>query len=176
MLLTFDNDMHFCCLKAIYRFEESVDAQSEWRQFHHLCYWELMWCHRLVWLCFSMTAAAPFFRVPTAPGNLEKLQVFPALEKYWNFIILFKILEKWEWTWKNELSGEKIVLSWLLQHSFLLYRALPIKMYIWEKFWDSWASVVFSDGRVYGAIRLGMLLDSKKGDRASAISCPTWVT
>lgn len=48
----------------------------------------------------------------------------------------------------------KIVLSLLLQHSFLLYRALPIKMYIWEKFWDSWASVVFSDGRVYGAIRL----------------------
>ena len=45
-------------------------------------------------------------------------------------------------------------------------------MYIWEKFWDSWASVVFSDGRVYGAIRLGILLDSKKGDRASAISCP----
>ena len=33
-------------------------------------------------------------------------------------------------------------------------------MYIWEKFWDSWASVVFSDGGVYGAIRLGMLLDS----------------
>ena len=48
-------------------------------------------------------------------------------------------------------------------------------MYIWEKFWDSWASVVFSDGRVYGAIRLGMLLDSKKGDRASAISCPQCV-
>ena len=46
-------------------------------------------------------------------------------------------------------------------------------MYIWEKFWDSWASVVFSDGRVYGAIRLGMLLVSKKGDRVSAISCPS---
>ena len=77
-------------------------------------------------------------------------------------------LEKW-------IVWEKIVLSWLLQHSFLLYRALPIKMYIWEKFWDSWASVVFSDGRVYGAIRRGMLLDSKKGDRASAISCPKCV-
>ena len=74
-------------------------------------------------------------------------------------------LEKW-------IVWEKIVLSWLLQHSFLLYRALPIKMYIWEKFWDSWAPVVFSDGRLYGAIRLGMLMDSKKGDRASAISCP----
>ena len=48
-------------------------------------------------------------------------------------------------------------------------------MYIWEKFWDSWASVVFSDGRAYGAIRLGMLLDSKKGDRASAISCPQYL-
>ena len=77
-------------------------------------------------------------------------------------------LEKW-------IVWEKIVLSWLLQHSFLLYRALPIKMYIWEKFWDSWASVVFSDGRVYGAIRLGMLLDSKKGDRASATSFPQCV-
>ena len=61
-------------------------------------------------------------------------------------------LEKWI-VW-----GEK-VLSWLLQHSFLLYRALPIKMYIWEKFWDSWTSVVFSDSRVYGAIRqLGTFL------------------
>ena len=58
---------------------------------------------------------------------------------------------------------------------FLLYRALPIKMYTWEKFWDIWDSVVFSDGRVYGAIRLGMLLDSKKGDRASANSCPQCV-
>ena len=116
------------------------------------------------------------YRVPTAPGKPGKMTtVFPVLEKYWNFIILLTILEKWEWTWKNELSGEKIVLSWLLQHSFLLYRALPIKMYIWEKFWDSWASVVFSDGRVYGAIRLDMLLDSKKGDRASAISCPQCV-
>ncbi|KAK6990818.1 tetratricopeptide repeat protein 39B-like isoform X2 [Biomphalaria glabrata] len=30
---------------AINRFEESIESQSEWRQFHHLCYWELMWCH-----------------------------------------------------------------------------------------------------------------------------------
>ena len=56
---------------------------------------------------------------------------------------------------------------------FLLYRALPIKVYIWQKFWDIWDSMVFSDGRVYGAIRLGMLLDSKKGDRASANSYPS---
>ena len=48
-------------------------------------------------------------------------------------------------------------------------------MYTWEKFWDIWDSVVFSDGRVHGAIRLGMLLDSKKGDRASANSCPQCV-
>ncbi|KAK2164553.1 hypothetical protein LSH36_62g07003 [Paralvinella palmiformis] len=31
--------------QAIHRFEESIDAQSEWRQFHHLNFWELMWCH-----------------------------------------------------------------------------------------------------------------------------------
>ncbi|XP_050401579.2 tetratricopeptide repeat protein 39B [Patella vulgata] len=31
--------------EAIYKFEESIDSQSEWRQFHHLCFWELMWCH-----------------------------------------------------------------------------------------------------------------------------------
>ena len=36
-------------------------------------------------------------RVPTAPGKPEKITtVFPVLEKYWNFIILLKIVEKWE--------------------------------------------------------------------------------
>ena len=34
-------------------------------------------------------------RVPTAPGKPGKMTtVFPVLEKYWNFIILLKILEK----------------------------------------------------------------------------------
>lgn len=31
--------------KAILRFEESIASQSVWKQFHHFCYWELMWCH-----------------------------------------------------------------------------------------------------------------------------------
>ncbi|XP_048761372.1 tetratricopeptide repeat protein 39B-like [Ostrea edulis] len=31
--------------KAIVKFEESIECQQEWRQFHHLAYWELMWCH-----------------------------------------------------------------------------------------------------------------------------------
>lgn len=31
--------------KAIARFEECIQSQSEWRQIHHLCYWELMWTH-----------------------------------------------------------------------------------------------------------------------------------
>ncbi|KAF7244485.1 Tetratricopeptide repeat protein 39A [Varanus komodoensis] len=30
--------------KAIARFEECCDAQQIWKQFHHMCYWELMWC------------------------------------------------------------------------------------------------------------------------------------
>ena len=46
-------------------------------------------------------------------------------------------------------------------------------MYIWEKFWYSWASVVFSDGRVYGAIRLGMLLDSKKEIEPQLLVAPS---
>uniref|UniRef100_A0A8D2L2K8 Tetratricopeptide repeat domain 39A n=1 Tax=Varanus komodoensis TaxID=61221 RepID=A0A8D2L2K8_VARKO len=29
---------------AIARFEECCDAQQIWKQFHHMCYWELMWC------------------------------------------------------------------------------------------------------------------------------------
>ena len=37
---------------------------------------------------------------------------------------------------------------------FLLFRALPIKIYTWEKFWDIWDSVVFSDGRVNGEFSL----------------------
>ncbi|XP_064624927.1 tetratricopeptide repeat protein 39B-like [Lineus longissimus] len=31
--------------EAIHRYDESIESQSEWRQFHHLCFWELMWCH-----------------------------------------------------------------------------------------------------------------------------------
>uniref|UniRef100_A0A8C7IAG6 Tetratricopeptide repeat domain 39A n=1 Tax=Oncorhynchus kisutch TaxID=8019 RepID=A0A8C7IAG6_ONCKI len=26
------------------RFEECCEAQQQWNQFHHMCYWELMWC------------------------------------------------------------------------------------------------------------------------------------
>ncbi|XP_069594027.1 tetratricopeptide repeat protein 39A isoform X1 [Ranitomeya imitator] len=29
---------------AIQRFEECCEAQQTWKQFHHMCYWELMWC------------------------------------------------------------------------------------------------------------------------------------
>ena len=57
----------------------------------------------------------------------------------------------------------------------MLYRALSIKMYIWEKLWDNWASVVFSDCRVHGTIRLGMLLDSRKGDRGQLGLACSWI-
>ncbi|XP_041033310.1 tetratricopeptide repeat protein 39A [Carcharodon carcharias] len=30
--------------EAIGRFEEGCAAQQAWKQFHHMCYWELMWC------------------------------------------------------------------------------------------------------------------------------------
>ncbi|KAM9329016.1 tetratricopeptide repeat protein 39B [Gastrophryne carolinensis] len=26
-------------------FQRCIEAQQEWRQIHHLCYWELMWCY-----------------------------------------------------------------------------------------------------------------------------------
>ncbi|XP_073201548.1 tetratricopeptide repeat protein 39B isoform X4 [Lepidochelys kempii] len=31
--------------KAQSKFQECVAAQQEWKQIHHLCYWELMWCY-----------------------------------------------------------------------------------------------------------------------------------
>lgn len=30
---------------AISLLTKSVDSQSEWKQFHHICYWELMWSY-----------------------------------------------------------------------------------------------------------------------------------
>ncbi|XP_022087352.1 tetratricopeptide repeat protein 39B-like isoform X1 [Acanthaster planci] len=37
---------------AIDKFTECIASQQQWRQFHHICYWELMWCHafNLDWL------------------------------------------------------------------------------------------------------------------------------
>ncbi|XP_042317247.1 tetratricopeptide repeat protein 39A isoform X3 [Sceloporus undulatus] len=37
---------------AISRFEECCGAQQHWKQFHHMCYWELMWCftYRRQWM------------------------------------------------------------------------------------------------------------------------------
>ncbi|XP_062855078.1 tetratricopeptide repeat protein 39A [Trichomycterus rosablanca] len=29
---------------AIKHFEECCEAQQDWKEFHHMCYWELMWC------------------------------------------------------------------------------------------------------------------------------------
>ncbi|XP_074787677.1 tetratricopeptide repeat protein 39B isoform X1 [Athene noctua] len=31
--------------KAQMRFQDCIAAQQEWKQIHHLCYWELMWCY-----------------------------------------------------------------------------------------------------------------------------------
>ncbi|XP_005752639.1 tetratricopeptide repeat protein 39B [Pundamilia nyererei] len=31
--------------KARAKYEECVSSQQEWKQIHHLCYWELMWTH-----------------------------------------------------------------------------------------------------------------------------------
>uniref|UniRef100_A0A672VCG8 Tetratricopeptide repeat protein 39B n=1 Tax=Strigops habroptila TaxID=2489341 RepID=A0A672VCG8_STRHB len=31
--------------KAQLRFQECITAQEQWKQIHHLCYWELMWCY-----------------------------------------------------------------------------------------------------------------------------------
>ena len=48
-------------------------------------------------VCFTPLCDDTACRVPTAPGKPGQMTtVFPVLEKYWNFIILLKILEKWE--------------------------------------------------------------------------------
>lgn len=33
-----------CGFQAITRFQECCEAQQQWKEFHHMCYWELMWC------------------------------------------------------------------------------------------------------------------------------------
>lgn len=30
--------------QAVTLFEDGCKAQQTWKQFHHMCYWELMWC------------------------------------------------------------------------------------------------------------------------------------
>ncbi|CAH8536769.1 unnamed protein product [Schistosoma turkestanicum] len=33
--------------EAITLFQRSIDSQSDWIHYHHLCYWELIWCYAL---------------------------------------------------------------------------------------------------------------------------------
>uniref|UniRef100_A0A8C4H5L0 Zgc:158403 n=1 Tax=Dicentrarchus labrax TaxID=13489 RepID=A0A8C4H5L0_DICLA len=33
-----------CIVHAVALFEDGCKAQQAWKQFHHMCYWELMWC------------------------------------------------------------------------------------------------------------------------------------
>ncbi|KAK4468056.1 hypothetical protein MN116_008231 [Schistosoma mekongi] len=33
--------------EAIQLFQRSIDSQSDWIHYHHLCYWELIWCYAL---------------------------------------------------------------------------------------------------------------------------------
>uniref|UniRef100_A0A674D466 Zgc:158403 n=1 Tax=Salmo trutta TaxID=8032 RepID=A0A674D466_SALTR len=37
--------------EAVVLFEDGCKAQQQWKQFHHMCYWELMWCftYKCVW-------------------------------------------------------------------------------------------------------------------------------
>lgn len=37
--------------EALETFQESIDAQDDWVQFHSICHWEMMWCHaaRMEW-------------------------------------------------------------------------------------------------------------------------------
>lgn len=39
------------CHQAVALFEDGCKAQQAWKQFHHMCYWELMWCftYKRVW-------------------------------------------------------------------------------------------------------------------------------
>lgn len=34
-----------CVSQACSGYQECVSSQQEWKQIHHLCYWELMWTH-----------------------------------------------------------------------------------------------------------------------------------
>uniref|UniRef100_A0A4W5KZL3 Zgc:158403 n=1 Tax=Hucho hucho TaxID=62062 RepID=A0A4W5KZL3_9TELE len=37
--------------QAVVLFEDGCKVQQQWKQFHHMCYWELMWCftYKCVW-------------------------------------------------------------------------------------------------------------------------------
>uniref|UniRef100_A0A8C0J874 Tetratricopeptide repeat protein 39B n=1 Tax=Chelonoidis abingdonii TaxID=106734 RepID=A0A8C0J874_CHEAB len=44
-LQKFPNVLKLSFPSAQSKFQECIAAQQEWKQIHHLCYWELMWCY-----------------------------------------------------------------------------------------------------------------------------------
>ncbi len=42
--------------QAIVCYNEAINVQAQWKQVHHLCWWELMWCYWYV--CYPQSCMA----------------------------------------------------------------------------------------------------------------------
>ncbi|KAG8183594.1 hypothetical protein JTE90_025147 [Oedothorax gibbosus] len=108
---------------AIETYQLSINVQQEWKQFHYLCYWELLWCH-----CFKCDWA----EASRCSGILRtECKWSPAIYTYVHASVLYMQMEEGSPELKQDIADLMGKVPGLKQR--LAGKSIPLEKYVVRK-------------------------------------------
>ncbi|XP_015928028.1 tetratricopeptide repeat protein 39B [Parasteatoda tepidariorum] len=109
--------------EAIDTYQLSINVQQEWKQFHYLCYWELLWCH-----CFKCD-----WKEAAKCSDILRLECkwSPAVYTYVHASILFMMVEEGNTELQGTISELMEKVPSLKQR--LAGKSIPLEKYVVRK-------------------------------------------
>ncbi|XP_035206125.1 tetratricopeptide repeat protein 39B-like isoform X2 [Stegodyphus dumicola] len=109
--------------EAIETFKRSIEVQEEWKQFHYLCYWELLWCH-----CFKCD-----WKEAAKCSDILRLECkwSPAIYTYVHASVLYMMMEEGHPELKDTITGLMGKVPSLKQK--LAGKSIPLEKYVVRK-------------------------------------------
>ena len=133
---------------AIYWYKASCDSQNEWPQFHHVCYWELVWAnqfkrdwwgaHKYANLLFEESKWSRCFYAYQRSAMMCMVQEELNQDQRQEQIELMRQVP----SWKQRIAGKSLPMEkfairkserFLEQGNFLVLPALEL-IYVWNGF------------------------------------------